>query len=76
MKSDKQIFLDSTVVPQHLLILCCVLRFLALEKKLLNQIEFDGLIAQAFIQELTDVNVAQDIEVNNVNPDFMSAYLV
>ncbi len=49
-----------------MLVLTCVLRYiLSTEKKVLRKSELEAFIAQAFIQELTDPSIAQDIEVFN-----------
>ena len=36
------------------------------DKKLIRQHELDAFVAQAFIQDMTDPNMAQDIEVSNL----------
>ncbi|CAL8093948.1 unnamed protein product [Orchesella dallaii] len=68
MKSDKAIILDSTCVPQQMLVLTCVLRYiLGSEKKVVRKCELEAYIAQAFIQDMTDPTIAQDIEVTNLS---------
>lgn len=68
MKSDKAIILDSTCVPQQMLVLTCVLRYiLGTEKKVLRKSELEAYIAQAFIQDMTDPTIAQDIEVSTAS---------
>jgi hypothetical protein len=50
-----------------MLVLACVLRYiLSTEKKVLRKAELDAFIAQAFIQEMTDPGISQDIEVGNL----------
>ncbi|XP_021964405.1 constitutive coactivator of PPAR-gamma-like protein 1 isoform X2 [Folsomia candida] len=67
LKSDKPVMLDPSFVPQQMLVLASVLRYiLSTEKKVLRKSDLEAFIAQAFIQEMTDPSIAQDIEVTNL----------
>ncbi|CAG7719750.1 unnamed protein product [Allacma fusca] len=67
MKSENRSVVDPDYVPQQMVILAAVLRYiLQSDKKLIRKQELDAFVAQAFIQDMTDANLAQDIEVTNL----------
>lgn len=57
--------LNPDYVPQHLLILACVLRYImsASQGTILQKQELDALIVQAFAIEITNPNYLQDLQV-------------
>ncbi len=57
--------LNPDFVPQHLLILACVLRYImaASQGTILQKQELDALIVQAFAMEITNPNYLQDLQV-------------
>ncbi|CAG0899993.1 unnamed protein product [Darwinula stevensoni] len=65
MRSDRTIMLNTSYVPQHLLVLACVLRYImsTSERAILRKQELDAFIAQAFSPQLTDAHYLQDLEL-------------
>lgn len=63
--------LNPDYVPQHLLILACVLRYImtASQGTILQKQELDALIVQAFAMEITNPNYLQDLQVNFCPPN-------
>ena len=57
--------LNPDYVPQHLLILTCVLRYImaASQGTILQKQELDALIVQAFAMEITNPNCLQELQV-------------
>ena len=57
--------LDADYVPQHLLILACVLRYImaASQGTILQKQELDAFIVQAFAMDMTNPNYLQDLQV-------------
>ena len=59
--------LNADYVPQHLLILACVLRYImaASQGTILQKQELDAFIVQAFAMELTNPNYLQDLQASS-----------
>jgi len=68
LHADTALMLNPDYVPQHLLILACVLRYImaASQGTILQKQELDALIVQAFAMEITNPNYLQDLQVNLV----------
>ncbi|KAG1664870.1 Constitutive coactivator of PPAR-gamma-like protein 2 [Nymphon striatum] len=65
MRSDNPLMLKTTHVPQHLLILCCVLRYMVSDKgmRVLRKQELDAFLAQAVSPQLMDVQNIQMMQL-------------
>ena len=65
LHADTALMLNPDYVPQHLLILACVLRYImaASQGTILQKQELDALIVQAFAMEITNPNYLQDLQV-------------
>ncbi|XP_049782108.1 constitutive coactivator of PPAR-gamma-like protein 1 [Schistocerca cancellata] len=65
MRSDTPLMLNPTYVPQHLLVMASVLRFIMShpEKILLHKIELDVFIAQAFSPALMNAHQLQELQL-------------
>ena len=63
------LMLNPEYVPQHLLILACVLRYImaASQGTILQKPELDALVVQAFAMEITNPNYLQDLQLTKVN---------
>lgn len=63
MRSDTPLMLNTAYVPQHLLIMACVLRYIMSipDQRILRRQELDAFIAQAFAPELMDPQYLQDL---------------
>ena len=59
------LLLNTSYVPQHLLILCCVLRFMMMKKDgcLLRKQELNAFLAQGVSQHLHDYHLHQEIQL-------------
>jgi hypothetical protein len=68
LHADTALMLNPDYVPQHLLILACVLRYImaASQGTILQKQELDALIVQAFAMEITNPNYLQDLQVSLV----------
>ncbi|CAB0010324.1 unnamed protein product, partial [Nesidiocoris tenuis] len=64
MRSDTHLMLNPSYVPQHLLVLATVLRYIMSgEKKLLRKHELDAIIAMAFDPNLANCDFNQDLQI-------------
>ncbi|XP_006619417.1 constitutive coactivator of PPAR-gamma-like protein 1 [Apis dorsata] len=66
MKSDTPLMLNTSYVPQHLLVMACVLRYIMSfsdKIKVLRRWELDAFIAQAFSPELMNAQYLQDLQL-------------
>ncbi|XP_044007486.1 constitutive coactivator of PPAR-gamma-like protein 1 homolog isoform X2 [Aphidius gifuensis] len=65
MRSDTPLILNVSHVPQHLLIMACVLRYIMTysDKKILRRQELDAFIAQAFSPNLMNAQYLQDLQL-------------
>ncbi|XP_012135651.1 constitutive coactivator of PPAR-gamma-like protein 1 homolog isoform X2 [Megachile rotundata] len=66
MMSDTPLMLNTSYVPQHLLVMACVLRYIMSfsdKIKILRRQELDAFIAQAFSPELMNTQYLQDLQL-------------
>ncbi|XP_076684102.1 constitutive coactivator of PPAR-gamma-like protein 1 homolog isoform X3 [Andrena cerasifolii] len=66
MRSDTPLMLNTSYVPQHLLVMACVLRYIMSfsdKIKILRRQELDAFIAQAFSPELMNAQYLQDLQL-------------
>lgn len=68
MDSDTPLMLNTQYVPQQLLILCCVLRYLLRFGRILQRLELDAFLAMSVSPLLHDVQTMQDLKLPNVLP--------
>ncbi|XP_071442772.1 constitutive coactivator of PPAR-gamma-like protein 1 homolog [Hetaerina americana] len=65
MRSDTPLMLNPAYVPQHLLVIACVLRYIMSfpDKRVLRKPELDVFIAQAFSPELMNAHYLQELQL-------------
>lgn len=65
MRSDTPLMLNRTYVPQHMLVLACVLRYIITspERKILSRLELDAFLATAFSPDINNVDFTQELVV-------------
>uniref|UniRef100_A0A2R5LND0 Putative glycine rich protein n=1 Tax=Ornithodoros turicata TaxID=34597 RepID=A0A2R5LND0_9ACAR len=65
MRSDVPLMLNTAYVPQHLLIMCCVLRYMMseCEKPILRKQELDAFLAQAVSPQLMNAQCTQSMQL-------------
>ncbi|XP_069703261.1 constitutive coactivator of PPAR-gamma-like protein 1 homolog isoform X1 [Periplaneta americana] len=65
MRSDTPLMLNPAYVPQHLLVMASVLRYIMsfTDKKILRKPELDAFIAQAFSPELMNAHYLQELQL-------------
>lgn len=64
MRSDNPLILNTSYVPQHLLVLACVLRYImSAPEKILRKHELDAIITQAVSPELMDIQYLQELQL-------------
>lgn len=65
MRSDTPLMLNRTYVPQHMLVLACVLRYIITspERKILSRLELDAFLATAFSPDINNVDLTQELVV-------------
>ncbi|KAK7793934.1 hypothetical protein R5R35_007700 [Gryllus longicercus] len=65
MRSDTPLMLNPAYVPQHLLVMATVLRYMISfpDKKILRKPELDAFIAQAFSPELMNAHYLQELQL-------------
>ncbi|KAG8233956.1 hypothetical protein J437_LFUL014165 [Ladona fulva] len=65
MRSDTPLMLNPAFVPQHLLVIACVLRYIMSfpDKRVLRKPELDVFIVQAFSPELMNANYLQELQL-------------
>ncbi|XP_031778257.1 constitutive coactivator of PPAR-gamma-like protein 1 homolog isoform X1 [Nasonia vitripennis] len=69
MRSDTPLMLNTAYVPQHLLVMACVLRYIMTfsdKTKILRRQELDAFIVQAFSPELMNAQYLQDLQISLV----------
>ncbi|XP_066596135.1 constitutive coactivator of PPAR-gamma-like protein 1 homolog [Prorops nasuta] len=69
MRSDTPFMLNTNYVPQHLLVMACVLRYIMTfsdKIKVFRRQELDAFIAQAFAPELMNAQHLQDLQLHLV----------
>jgi hypothetical protein len=68
MRSDTPLMLNRSYVPQHMLVLGCVLRYIATnpERNILTRHELDAFIVTAFSPQLTNVEYTQEMVLPGV----------
>lgn len=66
MRSDASLMLNRGFVPQHMLVLACVLRYIVTnpDKKILTRPELDAFLATAFSPQLINVEYTQELVVS------------
>lgn len=69
MRSDTALMLNKNYVPQHLLVLACVLRYIVAnpERSVISSIELDAFIATAFSNHLVNVDFTQEMVLPSVH---------
>ncbi|XP_063230763.1 constitutive coactivator of PPAR-gamma-like protein 1 homolog isoform X2 [Bacillus rossius redtenbacheri] len=68
MRSDTPLMLNPAYVPQHLLVMATVLRYImSLSKPVLRKPELDAFIVQAFSPELMNAQYLQELQVQVIN---------
>ncbi|XP_045164687.2 constitutive coactivator of PPAR-gamma-like protein 1 homolog isoform X2 [Mercenaria mercenaria] len=68
MHSDTPLMLNTNYVPQHLLILSCVLRYMLEFGRILQRQELDAFLAMSVSPLLHDVQTMQDLKLPSVQP--------
>lgn len=68
MMSDSPLMLNTNYVQQHLLILCCVLRYMLQFGRVLQRQELDAFLAMSVSPLLIDVQTMQDLKLPSVHP--------
>lgn len=66
MRSDASLMLNRGFVPQHMLVLACVLRYIVTnpDKKILTRPELDAFLSTAFSPQLINVEYTQELVVS------------
>ncbi|XP_041047742.1 constitutive coactivator of PPAR-gamma-like protein 1 homolog isoform X1 [Carcharodon carcharias] len=70
MRSDTPAMLNPSNVPTHLLVLCCVLRYLLQWPgvRILRRHELDAFLAQALSPKLYEPDQLQELKIENLDP--------
>lgn len=68
MHSDAPSMLNTSYVPQHLLMMCCVLRYLLHFGRVLQRQELDAFLAMSVSPLLHDVQTMQDLKLPSIQP--------
>lgn len=65
MRSDTPLMLNRSYVPQHMLVLACVLRYIITspERRILSRLELDAFLATAFSPDINNVDFTQELVV-------------
>lgn len=64
LNSDIPLILNTSYVPQHMLVMACVLRYImSLEKPILRRQELDAFVCQAFNPDLMNAQYLQELTV-------------
>lgn len=68
MRSDTPLMLNRSYVPQHMLVLACVLRYIVTspERKILSRLELDAFLATAFSPDINNVDFTQELVVRTI----------
>lgn len=69
MRSDTQLMLNRTYVPQHMLVMACVLRYIVTspDRRILTRPELDAFLATAFSPHLINVDYTQELVLPGVH---------
>lgn len=69
MRSDSPLMLNRNYVPQHLLVLACVLRYIIAnpDRNIINRLELDAFLATAFSPYLMNVEYTQEMVLPSVH---------
>lgn len=68
LNSDTPLILNTSYVPQHMLLLACVLRYImSLERPILRRNELDVFLCQAFNPDLMNAQYLQELTLNVVS---------
>ncbi|XP_055881657.1 constitutive coactivator of PPAR-gamma-like protein 1 homolog isoform X2 [Biomphalaria glabrata] len=68
MMSDTSLMLNTNYVPQHLLVMCSVLRYIMQYGRILQRQELDAFLAMSVSPLLHDVQTMQDLKLPNIVP--------
>ncbi|KAL7986066.1 hypothetical protein Chor_011232 [Crotalus horridus] len=70
MRSDTPAMLNPTNVPTHLMVLCCVLRYMVQWHgvRILRRQELDAFLAQALSPKLYEPDQLQELKIENLDP--------
>ncbi|KAM6344442.1 constitutive coactivator of PPAR-gamma-like protein 1 isoform 5-T5 [Alca torda] len=70
MRSDTPAMLNPTNVPTHLMVLCCVLRYMVQWPgvRILRRQELDAFLAQALSPKLYEPDQLQELKIENLDP--------
>ncbi|KAG9483631.1 constitutive coactivator of PPAR-gamma-like protein 1 [Eleutherodactylus coqui] len=70
MRSDTPAMLNPTNVPTHLMVLCCVLRYMVQWPgiRILRRQELDAFLAQALSPKLYEPDQLQELKIDNLDP--------
>lgn len=65
MRSDTPLMLNRSYVPQHMLVLACVLRYIITspDRKILSRLELDAFLTTAFSPDINNVDFTQELVV-------------
>lgn len=68
MRSDTPLMLNRNYVPQHMLVLACVLRYIVTnpDRNILSRYELDAFLATAFSPQLVNVDYTQEMVLPGV----------
>lgn len=76
LNSDSPLILNTAYVPQHMLIMACVLRYImSLEKPIMRPQELDAFLCQAFSTDLMNAQYLQELTVSLKKNVFIYKYL-
>lgn len=66
LNSDTPLILNTSYVPQHMLVMACVLRYImSLERPIMRRNELDSFLCQAYSQDLMNVQYLQELTVRD-----------
>uniref|UniRef100_A0A0L8FUX1 Uncharacterized protein n=1 Tax=Octopus bimaculoides TaxID=37653 RepID=A0A0L8FUX1_OCTBM len=67
LKSDTPLMLNTNYVPQHLLLMCCVHRYILQNGRILQRQELDAFLAMAVSPLLHDIQIMQDLKLPSIS---------
>lgn len=71
LNSDVPLILNTSYVPQHMLVMACVLRYIMSQHKaVLRRQELDAFICQAFSPDLMNAQYLQELTVSQFHVHF------
>lgn len=68
LNSDTPLMMNTNNVPQHLLLMCCVLRYIMTQKSILRKPELDAFLVTACSKELMDSDNLARMKLDLVTP--------